>query len=113
MVFPRSELNRLRRVYETPVNGVSITGSQFEVSKLELWAQSDASMRYLFQADPTLRLISLRYDSTYEMLHKELEQKGELDHSLAQCPELLHPRPVRVWTPTDGWKQWDVQPVAP
>jgi len=113
LVFPRSEINRLRQVYETPVWGLNITGNQFEVDKLELWPNSGASMHYLFQAEPTLRLRTLRFDSSYEMMHRALEQKGELDHQLAKCHERLHPLPVRVWTLTDGWKEWDVGPVAP
>jgi hypothetical protein len=112
-VFPRSELNRLRQVYETPVVGLNVNGDQFEVDKLEVIPRTDVSMGYLFQTEPTLRLLSLHYDSRYEMLHRELEQKGELDHPLAKCPERLHPAPVRVWTPSDGWKEWDVKPVAP
>jgi hypothetical protein len=41
-----------------------------------------------------------------------MEQNIELDHTLANCPERLHPPPVRVWTPSDGWNEWDVKPRA-
>ena len=113
LVFPRSEINRLRQVYETPVWGLNVNGNQFEVDKLELWPSSEVSTHYLFQAEPTLGLRSLRFDSSYEMMHRDLEKKGELDHTLAKCPERLHPLPVRVWTPSDGWKEWGVEPVTP
>jgi len=113
IVFPRSEINRLRHFYQTPVTGSDFNGDQAEVTKLELYPNSPASMRYLFQTEPTLRLLSLRFDSTYEMLHRELEQTGELDHPLVKCPERLRPERVRVWTPADGWKEWNVKPVAP
>jgi hypothetical protein len=113
LVFPRSEINRLRQVYETPVWGLNFNGNQFEVDKMELFPNGEVSTHYLFQTEPILRLLSLRFDSRYEMLHRELEHSGELDHPLSKCPERLHPAPVRVWTPTDGWKEWDVKPVAP
>jgi hypothetical protein len=115
-VFPRSELDRLRKDYENPVIGMNVGGSGFDVVKCELWqnpASRNAQAYYAFRNDPTIHPISLRYSSRYDMLHGEAQKGGELDHSLAACPERLHPEPVKVWTPSDGWKELSIKPSAP
>jgi hypothetical protein len=115
-VFPRSELDRLRKAYENPIINMNVAGSGFEVAKGELIPEGDdrnAQTYYNFRVDPTIHPHSLRYDSYYDMLHREAEKNGELDHSLAKCPERLHPLPVRAWTSGDGWKELAVRPSAP
>ena len=42
------------------------------------------------------------------VLHKQLEAEGKIKHKVEQCPDLNHPRPVRMWSPQDGWKEIQV-----
>lgn len=108
-VFPRSELNQHRKLYENAILGMFVNGGEIEIQKREIddWTKSF----YILRATPAFHVVSLRFDSNYEMLHRELEKKGALHHSLADCPERLHPAPVRVWTPSDGWKELEVKSV--
>jgi hypothetical protein len=115
-VFPRSELNRLRKAYENPIVNLNVEGSGFEVAKGELVPEGDnrdAQTFYNFRTDPIIQPHSSRYGSHYDMLHREAEESGELHHLLANCPERLHPQPVRVWTPAEGWKELGIKPSAP
>lgn len=66
---------------------------------------------YLFSARPPFELLSLRYDSDYDMLHRRWSAEGKIPHSLRNCPERLHPEPVRLWTPTSGWTEIPVKPA--
>ncbi|HTU48048.1 MAG TPA: hypothetical protein VMF91_23515 [Bryobacteraceae bacterium] len=109
-VFPRSELSRLRRVYENPVVYFDMNGGQFEVSEREV-GRLNVKVFYLFRAEPFLSPISCRFDSGYDMLHRELERSGELHHSIAECPERLHPARVRRWTPSQGWQELQINSV--
>jgi hypothetical protein len=45
------------------------------------------------------------------MLHRKYEREGKLDHTLENCPERLHPRPIRMWTPGGGWKEIQLPPT--
>jgi hypothetical protein len=113
-VFPRSELDGLRKVYENPIIKQDVKGTRFELWKSELVTDRGsrgAQTFYTFEAEPSIHPISLRYSSTYETLHREAEKNGELDHSLAACPERLRPAPIRVWTPSGGWSELKVRPV--
>jgi DNA-binding winged helix-turn-helix (wHTH) protein len=106
-VFPRSELNRLRKVYETPVIGAQGDGDRLDVSKRE--TDDGAQTRYVMRPFPLIERAMVRFDSPYEMIHRELEQSAGLSHALAACPDCLHPPPVRAWTPGGGWRQLPVK----
>ena len=109
-VFPRSELNRRGGLYENTVKEIYIEGSSFEVRKREVQSQHFDTF-YLIEAEPKFDLVSLRFDSTYDKMHEDLQKSGQLDHSLADCPERVHPQPIRVWTPSEHWKEWNVRRV--
>lgn len=47
---------------------------------------------------------------SYWQAHRSAERLGLLDHSDVQCPERSRARPVRVWTPANGWR--NVAPTA-
>jgi hypothetical protein len=104
-VFPRSEINRLKRVYEDQVDQLDVHGSELQATKKELHLSSGVTAVYVLRFDGGPKPVSLRFDSTYDMLHGELERGGALKHRLANCPERLHPEPVRVWTSATEWKE--------
>lgn len=110
-VFPRSELNRLRHTWEDSIRWIDVQGEHLEVEKAELgdpnsgeeWASVHTI--YGFRAGTTILPETLRFDSSYDMLHRDLRAKSKLDHPLESCPERLHPEPVRIWTPVQGWTE--------
>jgi hypothetical protein len=106
-VFPRTEINRAEEVYEDPVRRISVLGDQIEVRKAEAQGRAQAGTIYLFHSIPSIWPISLRYDSSYNMLYRGLENEGRIHHSFAESPEQLHPQPVSVWTPSRGWAECD------
>ena len=114
-VFPRPELNQLSqplRDYEDAVRGIFVNGDEFQISEYELFSQYP-SMRtiYLFRADSGFYPITRRFSSDYDMLHRQLERSQELHHSLETCPERLNPTVIKMWTPTEGWKNLKLEPT--
>lgn len=120
-VFPRSEINRLRNLWENFVRQIDVHGDEISVSKEEILggvagaaAQSPPIfMYYNFVAGQPRQSFSFRFDSTYDLLHHALEESHQLNHPLGRCPERLHPDPIRLWTPADGWTQVPLKAVRP
>lgn len=120
-LFPRSEINRLRNFWEDSVHFINIDGGEIEVGKAELASPElgreeqlkSVEVFYDFHIQPEIRPFSFRFDSGYDLLHRELEEENKLRHALASCPERLHPEPVRMWTPSSGWTQISLNPVRP
>ncbi len=46
------------------------------------------------------------------VLHQQLEAQGKIKHTADTCPELHHPRSVKVWSPDEGWKTVAAQPIT-
>jgi len=110
-VFPRSEINELEQVHEDGVIEVSVRDEQIQLRKKELNTTSNsAATIYLLRAHGDLRPVSVRFDSGYDMLHRKLEQEGRIHHTLEECPERLHPRPIQMWTPAGSWTRIDLEP---
>jgi hypothetical protein len=110
-VFPRTEINRVEEQYEDPVRQIVVNEDRIEVSNMELGTPMAVRAIYLFRPTPTIQPISLRYDTAYDMLYRQLEKEGKIHYTrLADAPERLHPLPVSVWTPSDGWADYDVRP---
>ncbi len=111
-VFPRSEINELSQVHENGVLQVDVIKEQIQIRKSEMrLRRNDPQTLYVLTADHGFRVISVRYESAYDMLHRKLEAEGQLDHNLENCPERLHPRPIRVWTPARGWAEVRLGPI--
>ena len=109
LVFPQSEGNRARKLYENPVKNFQVIGNEIQFEKYE-WNEGDVDAVYLLGLEPRIHPISLRFGSAYDLEHRELERIGALSHTLAQCPERLHPLPVRMWTPAAGWTELSFGP---
>lgn len=111
-VFPRSEINRISGVYEDPIFDVAIVNEGIQVRKFERLNRGGENVIYTFSKQPPFKLRSVLYDSDYDMLHKKWSMEGKISHSLEDCPERLHPLPIRVWTPTSGWTNLPVLSAA-
>lgn len=109
-VFDRSEINILGREWLDHVWAIAPREGDIEVSKHEIIDRSGFDTWYLLRLTPSPQVISMRYSSTYDMEHRDLERGGRITHSLDQCPERLHPAPVRMWTPGMGWIKLPVKP---
>ena len=102
----------MRKAYEQPVRYLGVHGNEIEVSTGETRDDDPQDVRvfHRLRFGPTIQRISLRYGSTYDLLHRDLERSGELKHSLDACPERLHPLPVKMWTPAAGWTELNIKP---
>lgn len=111
LVFPRSEINKVAGIYEDPIFDIRVAEGGVEVRKYERRGQAKENTVYFLTLEPHFELVSLRYDSDYDMLHKAWSAAGKLPHSLEDCPERVHPQPVRLWTPGSGWTNIRVKPA--
>ena len=109
-VFPRSELVDYGGIYENPVRQIMLNSAGFDIIKAEWEGKSDESMHFLFGLEPTFRPLSYRFDTSYDMRHRQLSRAKKLNPTLEQCPERLHPQPVRMWTPAGGWTEINLPP---
>jgi hypothetical protein len=110
-VFPRSELNRIAGAYEDSAHEIHVTDEGIEVTKNEGFAGEQQRTLYVLSREAPFSVISLRYDSEYDRVHRAWSAEGKLAHSLEDCPERLHPQPVRVWTPSAGWTEIAIKPA--
>lgn len=118
-VFPRSEINRLRNLWEDTVHFITVHGEEIEIEKAEIVEPGPNAAAqvenvhtvYLFHSQPKIAPFSLRFDSQYDMLHRELESEHKLNHSIEACPERMRPKPIRVWTPSAGWTRVQLNQV--
>jgi len=105
VVFPRSEINEVKEVWEDSLRSVELSDGQIEVHKFPLNDEPAIYTVYVLQKQPTVHLVSLQFSSYYDILHHDLEMAGKLDHSIASCPERRSPKPVKLWTPSAGWSE--------
>ena len=110
-VFPRTEINLTERVYENSVRQIDVPGDAIEVYNAQTIDPDSNRVVYSLRIQPSPEIVSLRYDSGYDMLHRELSAQKKLDHSLKIAPNELHPKPVRMWTPASGWVDLPVKPA--
>ena len=111
VVFPRSEINIKNANWENSITTVRVKDNEIEVVKSEIQSAAGTTTIYRLLWGTEVTVGSLRYDSGYDMLHKQWSAEGKLDHTLENCPERLHPKPVRVWTPSGGWKEVSIKPA--
>lgn len=110
-VLPRSELNKVRRVYENSVWEIHVDGADLAAAQEEFGPSNRGNAKWFeFHMLDIPLPIAVRYSSTYDMLHRQLEHTGELNHNLQACPERLHPPPIRMWTRTAGWTEIRLPP---
>jgi hypothetical protein len=111
-VFPRSEINQVTQQYENAVTVIYVAEDGIRIVKSERFHVGSEQTVYLLESKPPFGLVSVRYNSDYDMLHRAWSDEGKLSHALEQCPERLHPQPVRLWTPGGGWIDVPVKPAA-
>lgn len=110
-VFPRSEINRISGLPLDPVSDIRVNEDGILVRKYEHLNGGEENTAYLLRSEPPFSLLSVRYDSDYDILHRAWSSQGKIAHSLEECPERLHPQPVRLWTPAGGWTDLPVKPA--
>jgi hypothetical protein len=100
-VFPRSEINRSLGPYELPLEDIRVIGNDVEVSASEdMLAPQRLVSYYLLRFSAFPQLISRRFSSEYESLHRSLEASHRISHAFRNCPGLLNPVDIRLWTPS-------------
>lgn len=115
VVFPRSELNMLEgeRAYEQSVIALDAHPDEVIVGLRELKEFFRPRAFYALSPRAGFEPLSLRFDTGYDLRHRELEGEGRLRHALAECPERRHPSAVRIWTPREGWREKAPPPLSP
>jgi len=105
-VFPRSEVNVVSGFYPDSVQEMHVMERQIELGKKETeWINKRPKSFYLLDRQGPIRPVSVSFDTDYDLQHQQYEREGKLNHSLKDCPERLHPQPVRMWTPAAGWAE--------
>lgn len=61
--------------------------------------------------DPPLTPRVARISAACGLVHRQLEQRGVLNHSFDECPYFQRPVELRRWKPGEGWKNIQV-PIA-
>jgi len=109
-VFRNSEISRIRHTHHEYVRRLRNSAEgEFEAVVSED-DDRDAARIFLFQIEPTVHAETLRFSSTYDSHHEDFEHGGKLTHSLRDCPERLHPAPLRAWTANAGWTELNLSP---
>lgn len=109
-VFPRSELARAENDLDDSVFDLRLTEEGIQIRKHEGFGAEETF--YLLEDKPPFSVLSRRFDSTYDAVHRQWSAEGKISHSLGECPERLHPQPVRLWTPANGWIELPIEPLA-
>ena len=105
LVFPESELGKIEKWYPSPVALIETLGDEIQISDYEWIGTSQPKAIYRIRTQPSIEVVSVRFDTDYDRAHHELEAAGTLRHTLDDCPERLEPKPVRMWTPAGGWTE--------
>jgi hypothetical protein len=120
-VFPRSEINQLYKAWEDSVHLINVHGNVIEIGKSALGDPAlgpaqDVGKIYIFydfRIEPDFRPSAFRFDSWYDLMHGDLQDKGKLNHGINSCPERLHASPVRMWKPQEGWSDIALSATTP
>jgi len=98
-LFSRTELNKQ---HDMPLNFVDEVLFQSDLSVMVTEVYPAASGIYAFD-DPVAGPRSFTLTDGYWALHRRMEAEGVLKHSADQCHDRSQARPVRKWTPLQGW----------
>ncbi len=105
-VMPKSELNQLVGQGPNSVHHIDLLGTTLHVSTSEL---SDGMRAiYFFSLTPEISPHSVTLASTYWSEHRRLERERRINHLAEQCPDYLHPKPIRLWA-SDKWSELPVE----
>ncbi|MGE0395039.1 MAG: helix-turn-helix transcriptional regulator [Vicinamibacterales bacterium] len=106
VALPRSEVNlatksRFNRAL-VEINSDRIIARTIEADPPDKGVHG--AIEALYEFAPGLTLLRASFGEQYWIAHRELEQKGVLDHSREHCPDRDGPRAIRVWEPATGWR---------
>src|SRR6185312_6051687 len=107
-VFPRYEMGRVLHNPNNKVYAITSDSTQVEVMQAEI--SREYQLIYDFSNDGEPKPVRVNYSATFWSNHLELERQGKINHPLAQCPDRLHPPPVRVYQ-NEKWSDIPVSSV--
>jgi hypothetical protein len=94
-VFPRYEMSRILHNPNNRVYAITSDATGVEVKQMELSIEDQ--LLYDFSNDNDPRPLRVNYSASFWPNHLELEREGKVNHALADCPDRLHPPPVRIY----------------
>ena len=96
IVFPRYEISKTLHLPNNKIFGLNGNSlGQVEVRQQEVSA--DDQLLYDFQNPLDLTQVSVHPSATFWRSHLELERQGKIRHSVNQCPDRIHPPPLRLY----------------
>jgi hypothetical protein len=113
-LFPHSHLNKIALPPLNFVSEISFAGEVLELAIDESRPPNRSTRMISFSIDLPSQLVPQRFDfdDNHKSVHRRLEAEGKLHHSFEQCPDRLHPDPLRLWTPETGWTLVSVPPAG-
>ena len=103
-VFPHYEIGRLLN----PVNYIeNIFPERNAVEIVQSEVSNVDTVIYQFSNTNSPAVMRVDYSETFWPHHKELERQGKIHHTLAECPDRLHPPPLRVFE-NGSWRTVNV-----
>jgi len=112
LLFPRSELAEAMDVTYNQVGALDVSPERIRVRVKETYSPEPIGADwegYQFSSDFVPQSVS--ESDHLPILHRQLEAEGKIKHTLERCPELGHPRTVRMWSAQKGWENISVKPI--
>ncbi len=102
LVFPRYDVSTAAHNPNNKIFSITSTANVVELHQKEI--SDDDQIIYDFDKSDFNQPLRVAYSSSFWPNHSRLESDGFLNHKLANCPDRLHPPPVRRYQ--DGeWKE--------
>ncbi len=60
---------------------------------------------YRFSHGSEIAPVSFDFSDGYWVLHRKLELEGKIHHTAKMRPDRLHPKPIRMGAPEQGWTE--------
>lgn len=110
-IFPRSEVNV---ALGEPLNSAdTITARKTASASVEISVRESSTLglQTVYRLSENLTAESVAISDRYWEAHRELSQKGKLDHAPEQCPDGSRGVRIKMWTPDAGWTEVVVPPT--
>jgi hypothetical protein len=100
-VFPRYDMSRAEHNPNNRIYSITSSANEVELHQREI---SDADqIIYDFDKSDFGKPLRVAYSSSFWPNHSRLERDGFLNHTLVNCPDRLHPPPIRLYQ-GGAWK---------
>ncbi|MGD9904305.1 MAG: hypothetical protein AB7U83_12645 [Vicinamibacterales bacterium] len=103
-LFPDSELTVASHLLHPYVANITTVGPTLKVAALQGEGRSQLFL------GPDFSITAFDFTQDYWGAHRDLEQKGRLDHPAEACPDRTSIMVFHGWTREHGWQRWGISP---